>query len=56
MVVETFLKLDPRFGLVKVDPDIGEHGMRGLTQSRRLYPHLDESNGYFIAVMNREVD
>jgi len=54
-VVETFLRLDPRFRLTDVDPDIGEEGMRGLTQCRRLYPHLDESNGYFVAVMSREV-
>jgi 16S rRNA (cytosine967-C5)-methyltransferase len=53
-VVETFLKLDSRFRLVEVEPRLGEGGLRNLDQCTRLYPDLNESNGYFVAAMIRE--
>jgi 16S rRNA (cytosine967-C5)-methyltransferase len=54
MVIERFLKLRPEFHLTEINPQIGEPGLRGLTKCRRLYPHLHESNGFFIAKLQKE--
>lgn len=51
MVVERFLAEHPQFKLEEFSPKIGQPGLRGLSTCRRLYPHLHESNGSFIAVM-----
>lgn len=52
-VVEAFLKAHPDFKLVEVEPKIGVPGLKGLTQCQRLYPHLHQCNGFFIAKMQR---
>lgn len=49
MVIERFLKEHPDFHLVEIAPELGSPGLRGLTQCRRLYPHLHQCNGFFIA-------
>ena len=54
MVIEKFLKLHPEFSLVDSIPKIGVHGLRGLTQCQRLYPHLHDCNGFFIAKLKKE--
>jgi len=54
MVVERFLAEHPQFQLEELSPKIGQPGLRGLSTCRRLYPHLHESNGSFIAVMASE--
>ena len=48
-VVEDFLKRHPEFELAEVEPKIGSKGMRGLDECRRLYPHKDRCNGFFLA-------
>jgi 16S rRNA (cytosine967-C5)-methyltransferase len=53
MVIEQFLKEHPDFQLVEVEPKIGLPGLHGLTQCQRLYPHLHQCNGFFIAKINR---
>jgi len=53
MVIERFLKEHPDFHLVEIEPTFGLPGLRGLTQCRRLYPHLHECNGFFIAKLKR---
>lgn len=53
-VIETFLKLDPRFRLIQVEPQIGEPAMRGLSQCIRLYPDVNACNGYFMATLIRD--
>jgi 16S rRNA (cytosine967-C5)-methyltransferase len=53
MVIERFLKEHPDFHLVKIEPELGLPGLRGLTQCRRLYPHIHECNGFFIAKLQR---
>jgi len=53
-VIEAFLKLDPRFRLTEIEPQLGEPGMRGLDQTRRLCGHVDACNGYFLAAMIRD--
>ena len=53
MVIERFLKEHSDFHLVSVAPEFGLPGLRGLTQCRRLYPHLHECNGFFVAKLQR---
>jgi len=53
MVIEHFLKEHPDFHLVEITPELGLPGLRGLTQCRRLYPHLHECNGFFIAKLKK---
>lgn len=54
MLIEKFLKWHPEFGLVDTLPKIGLPGMRGQTRCQRLYPHLHECNGFFVAKLERE--
>lgn len=54
MVVERFLKLHPNFRLDEVKLNIGQPGLRGLVKCRRLYPHIHESNGFFIAKLAKD--
>jgi len=54
MVVERFLRQHPEFRVEEIGATIGQPGLRGLSACRRLYPHLDESNGSFVAVMSSD--
>jgi len=54
MVIEKFLKLHPEFKLVDTKPKIGLPGLRGLTKCQRLYPHIHECNGFFVAKLMKE--
>jgi 16S rRNA (cytosine967-C5)-methyltransferase len=54
MVIERFLKLHPEFKLVDTTPRIGLPGFRGLTKCQRLYPHIHECNGFFIAKLRKD--
>ncbi|HJW65217.1 MAG TPA: RsmB/NOP family class I SAM-dependent RNA methyltransferase [Candidatus Bathyarchaeia archaeon] len=54
LVIERFLKWHPEFSLTQINPKLGSPGLRGLTKCRRLYPHVHESNGFFIAKMVKE--
>jgi 16S rRNA (cytosine967-C5)-methyltransferase len=49
MLIERFLKWHPEFSLADVTPKIGLPGLRGMEKCRRLYPHMHECNGFFIA-------
>ena len=49
MIIERFLKQRPEFALAEIKSKLGVPGLRGLDRCRRLYPHLHESNGFFIA-------
>jgi 16S rRNA (cytosine967-C5)-methyltransferase len=53
MVIEHFLKEHPNFHLVEIEPKLGLPGLRGLTQCQRLYPHIHECNGFFIAKLQK---
>ncbi len=54
MIIERFLKWHPEFSLAEIKPKLGLPGLRGLTSCQRLYPHLHESNGFFIAKLLKE--
>jgi 16S rRNA (cytosine967-C5)-methyltransferase len=49
MLIEKFLKWYPEFTLVETQPRIGLPGLRGQAECQRLYPHLHNCNGFFIA-------
>jgi len=49
MIIERFLNQHPEFALAEINPKLGVPGLRGLDRCQRLYPHIHESNGFFIA-------
>jgi 16S rRNA (cytosine967-C5)-methyltransferase len=49
MLIEKFLKWHPEFKFVEAAPRIGLPGLRGQTECQRLYPHIHDSNGFFVA-------
>jgi 16S rRNA (cytosine967-C5)-methyltransferase len=49
MIIQRFLKKHPSFHLEDITPEMGHPGLQGLEKSRRLYPHIHHSNGFFIA-------
>jgi len=54
MLIEKFLKWHPDFALTETTPRIGLPALRGQSRSQRLYPHIHECNGFFIAKLLRE--
>lgn len=54
MQIERLLKLRPEFKLCETKPLIGQAGLRGLTKCQRLYPHMHECNGFFIAKLQKK--
>jgi 16S rRNA (cytosine967-C5)-methyltransferase len=48
-IIERFLKWHPEFHFAEITPSLGLPGLQGLGRCRRLYPHLHESTGFFIA-------
>ena len=54
MLIERFLKWHPEFTLVEASPRIGLPGLRGQTKCQRLYPHIHECNGFFVAKLQRQ--
>ena len=54
MHIDRFMKWHPEFSLTDIVPRLGSPGLRGLEKCRRLYPHSDRCNGFFIAKMVRD--
>jgi 16S rRNA (cytosine967-C5)-methyltransferase len=53
-VISQFLTQHPEFHLVEIEPKIGLPGLNGLTQCQRLYPHMHQCNGFFIAKLQKK--
>ena len=53
LLIEDFLKMHPEFELTDLEPRLGVDGLRGLVEARRLYPHRDYCNGFFIAKLKK---
>jgi 16S rRNA (cytosine967-C5)-methyltransferase len=53
MLIERFLKWHPEFSLVEINPKMGLPGLRGMEKCQRLYQHINECNGFFIAKLLR---
>ncbi len=47
-VIQGFLRENPGYTLVKPEPFIGDPGWNGFN-AQRMYPHLHQCNGFFIA-------
>jgi len=54
IIIERFLKWHPEFALAEITPKIGLSGLRGLGKCQRLYPHIHQCNGFFIAKLSKE--
>ena len=52
-IIERFLKEHTEFTLADIEPKIGMPGLNGLTQCQRLYPHIHQCNGFFIAKLQK---
>lgn len=53
MLIERFLSWHPDFKPVDTAPRIGRPGLRGQQHSQRLYPHVHDCNGFFIAKLEK---
>jgi len=53
LLIERFLKWHLDFKLVETFPRLGMPGLRGLIHCQRLYPHIHECNGFFIAKLKK---
>jgi 16S rRNA (cytosine967-C5)-methyltransferase len=53
ILIERFLKWHPEFSLAEIRPKIGSSGLRGLEKCQRLYPHIHQCNGVFIAKLSK---
>jgi 16S rRNA (cytosine967-C5)-methyltransferase len=53
-IIEQFLKEHPEFILMDIEPKIGPPGLNGLTKCQRLYPHVHQCNGFFIAKLQKQ--
>ena len=54
VIIERFLKGHPEFSLTEINPKLGLQGLRGLGKCQRLYPHIHQCNGFFIAKLLKQ--
>ncbi len=53
-IIDRFLKEHSEFTLADIEPKIGMPGLNGLTKCQRLYPHIHQCNGFFIAKLQKQ--
>jgi 16S rRNA (cytosine967-C5)-methyltransferase len=49
ILIERFLKWHPDFSLTEISSKVGLPGLRGMEKCQRLYSHIHQCNGFFIA-------
>ncbi len=54
VLIERFLRWHPEFKLVEASPRIGLPGFRGLKECQRLFPHIHNCNGFFVAKLQKQ--
>jgi len=54
MIIERFLKRHTEFSLTEIKPTLGAPAFGGLSKCQRLYPHIHESNGFFVAKLQKQ--
>ncbi len=52
-IIKRFLKNFPDFKLVPTIPFIGTPGFLGLSETQRLWPHIHDTEGFFISKLKR---
>jgi 16S rRNA (cytosine967-C5)-methyltransferase len=52
-LIRDFLDGHPSFELVPTEPQIGSVAFEGLTHCQRLFPHREDTEGFFIAKLQR---
>jgi 16S rRNA (cytosine967-C5)-methyltransferase len=53
-IIHQFLKTHSGFELIPIEPEVGSSGFKGLSKCRRLFPHRDQTEGFFIAKLCRK--
>lgn len=56
VLIERFLKWHPEFKLVETTPRMGVLALRGLHCCQRLYPHIHQCNGFFVARLQKTME
>jgi 16S rRNA (cytosine967-C5)-methyltransferase len=54
VLIERFLKWNPKYRLVETNPRIGLPGLRGQSESQRMYSHVHQCNGFFVAKLVKQ--
>ncbi len=53
-LIRDFLDANPSFHLVPTNSQLGSEAFEGFTSCQRLFPHRDDTEGFFIAKLQRE--
>jgi 16S rRNA (cytosine967-C5)-methyltransferase len=53
-LIRDFLDANPHFDLRPSKPWLGSEGFEGMAACQRLYPHREDTEGFFIAKLQRE--
>lgn len=54
-LIREFLSKNSEFELVNTEPRLGSEALDDLIQCQRLYPHKDNTEGFFIAKLHRKL-
>jgi 16S rRNA (cytosine967-C5)-methyltransferase len=52
-VIRDFLDANPDFQLIPTQPQLGSGAFGGFDNCQRLFPHRNDTEGFFIAKMKR---